>query len=84
MFVPHMDFYVVIDANSRYHVQNILMGHDGQHHVHTKESFAKWKKNVDSKDIHISKTKAQCDCGLMPGDVRDHEGHVSHNDRFGD
>jgi hypothetical protein len=78
-----MHFYVTKNKDGLYHVQNTVMGHFGQHHIHNKKSFNKWKKGIPKKYIHILEGTSDCNCGLMKsGDVRDHEGNVSHNDRF--
>jgi hypothetical protein len=77
-----MNFYVTIDKDSVYHVQNAVMGYLGQHHVHTEKGFDNWKKNVDREAIFIE--KGQCSCGLKPGEVRDHNGKVTFNEGFGD
>ena len=46
-----MRFYVNIDENGIYHVQNAVMGHMGQNHAHTKEDFERWSKDIDPQDI---------------------------------
>lgn len=65
-----MQFYISKDSAGNIHVQNAVMGHLGQHHVHTPKDFAAWKKSakVAAKDCHQLKTV--CDCGLEPGQVK--------------
>lgn len=46
-----MRFYVSIDEDGIYHVQNAVMGHMGQNHTHTKEDFERWSKDIDPQDI---------------------------------
>jgi len=75
-----MSFYVSKDKNGNIHVQNAIMGHLGQHHVHTPKGFKKWAKDIDKEDIH--NLDGLCDCGLILGQVKDHEGNVSYNSDF--
>jgi len=83
---PRMSHYVTIDLNGWYHVQNVVSGYSGQHHVHSKEGFERWVRETHTgkSDLIIDNTPRACDCGLKPGDVRDHEGHVRHTDDWGD
>lgn len=68
-----MTFSVSKDTDGNIHVQNGVMGMLGQHHVHSPEGFERWRKPGDS----IREIDGLCDCGLRPGQVRDHTGHVS-------
>ena len=79
-----MSFYADIDPNGCYHVQNAIMGLRGQHHVHTKDAFLKWSKQIKKENLHVGKEPRECGCGLKPGFCREYDGHVWHNDRFGD
>lgn len=80
MIVP-MTFIVTITDDGLYHVQNVIMGQMGQHHVHTKESFQRWKKDIDSKHLKVS--QGECNCGLdRSGMVREYDGHEWFNERF--
>jgi hypothetical protein len=67
-----MTFYVSKDKDGNIHVQNAVMGALGQHHVHSLEGFERWRKPGDS----IREIAGVCDCGLSPGQVRDHTGRV--------
>ena len=64
------------------HVDNYVMGRHGQHHVHTKEGYLKWKnqKGAQTKDEDITYSKGTCTCGLDAGDVKEHDGEVWHDD----
>lgn len=76
-----MNFYVTKTPDGLYHVQNIVMGHFGQHHIHNEKSFQKWKKGIAKKYIHIN--EGACSCGLAKsGDTREYDGHEWHNDKF--
>ncbi len=78
--VIRMTFYATECPDGTIHVQNVVMGHLGQHHVHTKESFQRWKKNVRDEDLKVS--KGECNCGLKPGDVKEYDGQVWHNKKW--
>lgn len=73
-----MQYFVSESEDGMLHVQNILMGMNGQHHVHTKDEYEKWKKNgkIESRDITMANKRYKCNCGLKPGEVKDHEGRV--------
>ena len=73
-----MSFAVTTTPDGLYHVQNVVAGVSGQHHVHTAESFARWRKPGD--DVRMD--EGECGCGLGVGDVRDHTGKVWHNEDF--
>lgn len=77
MWLPRMHFYVTQTPDGLYHVQNMVMGMSGQHHVHMKKGFNHWKADLEPGDI--SYTKGVCDCGLKPGWVRDHDGPTHYN-----
>ena len=49
------------------HVQNAVMGHLGQHHVHTSDDFDRWTKDASGK-IEWLEGCQPCDCGLAPGE----------------
>jgi len=76
-----MRFYVHEDPDGNYHVQNAVAGHLGQHHVHSKASFESWKGQIKKQDLEMLDS-APCDCGLRPGDVREYDGRVWHNEKF--
>lgn len=75
-----MRFYVSINKDGTYHVQNAVAGNLGQHHVHTKDGFEKWKKDVDSDAIKM--LNGQCNCGLDIGYVKSHTGTITYNPDF--
>ena len=75
--IIEMRFYVVRNPDGTYHVQNVVLGHLGQHHVHTEKGFEKWKKDVPERLIHY--IEGTCDCGLRPGDIMEYDGKVWHN-----
>jgi hypothetical protein len=79
--VIEMEFYVTVDKNGYYHVQNVVMGLLGQHHVHTKEGYERWAKKINPKYIHFL-GEGECRCDLKPGDVREYDGTVWHNKEF--
>jgi len=62
-----MRFYVTINKDGLYHVQNAVMGKFGQHHVHTKDDFERWSKDISKDDITY--LSSECDCGLKAGEV---------------
>jgi len=76
-----MHFYVVRTPDGLYHVTNIVMGHLGQHHVHSEESYERWARGVDKALIHYL-GEGKCNCGLKSGDVREFDGTVWHNPKF--
>lgn len=75
-----MHYYVIITSNKEVHIQNMVMGYEGQHHIHTWKGLLKWKENIDKKFIHIE--HGECDCGLKIGDVKEYSGEVWHNKKF--
>jgi hypothetical protein len=80
MLSYRMRFYVHEDLDGNYHVQNFVGGYLGQHHVHSPASFESWRDGVEIEMLD----PAPCDCGLNPGDVREYDGRVWHNDEFDD
>jgi len=70
-----MKFYCQKQPDGTIHVQNAVMGHLGQHHVHTAAEFAAWRKGVGAKYLKLADAKA-CGCGLEPGQVREYDGKV--------
>ena len=74
-----MRFHVSITLDGSYHVQNAVAGLLGQHHVHTPESYHKWLKESDEICLLDD---GPCDCGLIPGQVRNHNGKVWTNPKF--
>jgi len=75
-----MHFYATKTVDSNVHVQNVVMGLMGQHHVHTPKGFEKWIAEIDEQYLHIS--DGECSCGLQPGQVRSHSGKVTFNEEF--
>lgn len=68
--------------NGLIHVQNYIIGRSGQHHVHDRASFEKWKKDIEPETLTISEAET-CNCGLScSGDVKEYDGKIWHNDRF--
>lgn len=67
-----MTFYCAKQPDGTIHVQNAVMGHLGQHHVHTGEDFQDWTRTVDPRQIVWLKAKP-CDCGLKAGGHRTRE-----------
>lgn len=81
MLKIEMYFYVTKTSDGMYHVQNIVMGLLGQHHVHNEISYKKWKRKIDKK--FIKESNGECNCGLKKsGDVREYDGLEWHNDKF--
>ena len=71
MWVIQMNHYITKTADGLIHVQNAVMGHFGQHHVHTKEDFEAWvKKNKVHKE-NIIDVGDKCTCGLKVGQSMD-------------
>jgi hypothetical protein len=72
MMAIRMRHYVTETKDGLYHVQNVVMGYFGQHHVHTKKQFEAWlKKNKIAEDDIIKLAGNECDCGLKAGEVKD-------------
>jgi hypothetical protein len=80
MYSIFMEFYATKTPDGLYHVQNFISGLSGQHHVHTKEGFESWAKDIKPEYLHVEDGK--CDCGMKPGDVTEYDGRKWHNDRF--
>lgn len=78
-FMTTMTFHVRKRPDGNYHVQNSVGGKLGQHHVHTAESFEKWRKPSDEITIMDD---GPCHCGLSPGQVRNHDGKIWTNPKF--
>ena len=72
-----MTFAVIVTPDGLYHVQNMVAGLSGQHHVHSAASFKRWQRPDDAIEEH----EGAC-CELAAGDVRDHTGRVSHKKEF--
>jgi len=45
-----MNFYWWIE-NGKVVVQNMVMGLEGQKHVHTKREFEEWRKDIPDKNL---------------------------------
>lgn len=65
-----MIHYVYRLPDGTIHVQNAVGGFLGQHHAHTAESFAKWRKGVDVACIEEIGGTGDC-CDLKPGEVQE-------------
>jgi len=81
-FMLSMDFYAHRDPGGNWHVQNAVMGHLGQHHVHSPAGFEKWRKTTSKKCLHLSDKVFKCSCGLGPGDCREYDGEVWHGEEY--
>jgi hypothetical protein len=68
-FMFKMFHYWQPDAAGNIHVQNSVGGMLGQHHVHTKADFTRWKRKIDK--TAIKPLKGTCDCGMSPGQVKE-------------
>ncbi len=79
-----MTFYATTTPDGNVHVQNAVMGLMGQHHVHTRAGFLKWKRQVRKEDLRTEKSRSPCGCGLKPGQVREYDGKTWESDRWGD
>jgi hypothetical protein len=77
-----ISFIVSKTTDGLIHVQNIVGGHDGQHHVHSEKGFEKWKKESVPKDITISIVPGACACGLTVGQVKEINGKIWLNANF--
>lgn len=75
-----IQFFATETPDGTIHIQNAIDGLPGQHHVHTKESFERWRSTLKPKYLEIK--KGECSCGLRPGQVREYDGDVWFNDRF--
>lgn len=81
-FVHEMHHYVSLTPDGFYHIQNMVGVMAGQHHIHTERSYKAWKKNIEKKYIHFEETEF-CACGLGPGYVKEYDGEVWFNEKFG-
>jgi hypothetical protein len=71
-----MHFYVTKTADGLYHIQNVVAGYLGQHHVHTHQDYKKWRRKLRKKErLHFS--KGMCGCNLNNGETRDHHGQLT-------
>ena len=75
-----MEFYATKTPDGKIHVQNVINGLRGQHHVHSAESFERWSRHVNPGNLEID--EGECGCGLEVGQVREYDGRVWFNDRF--
>lgn len=79
-----MTFYITETKDGLIHVQNMVMGYAGQHHVHTPKGYQEWLKGIserERKTIKIRKVN-ECQCGLQPSEVREYDGQKWVNNRF--
>lgn len=67
-FCFRMNFYCTKEKDKTVHVQNVITGVFGQHHVHTAKDFKKWSKGISN--IKWLTNTSPCTCGLRPGEVR--------------
>jgi hypothetical protein len=74
-----MYFYAVECPDGTVHVQNYVGPYRGQHHVHSKESFERWRRE---NGLEVKVVKGECNCGLKPGDVKEYDGNVWHNPKW--
>jgi len=74
-----MHFFATETPDGLIHVQNYVGAYRGQHHVHNKESFEKWRRETRAK---VEVEKGTCDCGLKSGDVKEYDGHQWHNAKY--
>lgn len=68
-----MTFYCIKEKDGTIHVQNVVRGMLGQHHVHTVEDFEKWRNGeppISDDSIEWLEGTTPCDCGLKAGEVR--------------
>ena len=57
------------EVDGTIHVQNVIGGYLGQHHVHAQDSFGRWRRTVAQEDL-VRVNVMVCDCGLKPGEVK--------------
>ena len=81
MFPIKMTHHATFCPDGTVHVQNFVAWMSGQHHVHSKASYLRWKEETKSA---AEEAKGTCNCGLKPGQVREYDGRVWSNPRFGD
>lgn len=60
-----MTHYVFRNGDNEVHVQNMVGGHSGQHHIHTAEEFRAWAAEIPGRQLKEMKT--ECDCGRTEG-----------------
>ena len=77
-----MRFAVDITPDGLYHVTNMVRGMKGQHHVHTEESYDRWKAQGNISDDRIMISEGTCNCDMKAGAVEEYDGHRWHSDRF--
>ena len=83
MMTVKMHFFATECPDGTIHVQNYVGAYRGQHHVHSKESFEKWKQKTETElGVSVDMEKGECNCGLKPGDVKEYDGHVWHNEKW--
>lgn len=75
MMAFEMEHLYQINNDGTVHVQNWVGPFAGQHHVHTKEGFEAWRKNVAGMNA-VKRIRGQCACRLKPGQVRDYDGRI--------
>lgn len=77
-----MIHHATIYPDGTVHVQNSIMGHLGQHHVHTLQGYRRWKKDLKLKCTEKrAKEGEKCDCGFTtPGKIREYDGKEWVND----
>jgi hypothetical protein len=76
-----MLFRAVIYPDGTVHVQNSVMGHLGQHHVHTLKGYKQWKKDTERECEETKAKKGEkCDCGLKVGQTREYDGQTWDNE----
>lgn len=77
-----MQYYARETPDGLIHVQNFVMGRNGQHHIHDKESFERWSKQIEKENLHTEKVES-CNCELkQSGDTEEYDGKRWHNDKF--
>jgi len=77
-----MLYSAVIYDDGTVHVQNSVMGHLGQHHIHSFKGYRRWKKDLKLNcDEKKAKKGEKCDCKLKtPGQIREYDGKEWVND----
>ncbi len=60
-----MTHYVFRNGDDEIHVQNMVGGMFGQHHIHDAASFKAWVAEIPGKQL--SEMKLTCDCGQTDG-----------------
>lgn len=83
VFVIRMYFFATECPDGTVHVQNYVQALKGQHHVHSKESFERWRKKTEEETgEEVSLSEGECDCGLKAGDCRECDGYLWHNEKW--